>query len=154
MRRMKSEKDKAGNPTIAVLLVQGLPDLLALTKKCLLIQGDVVVETALSADEAFTKMEKTKPDVIVCDLSFPSENNFHFLKRLREKGNDTPFISFAYDDEKDLVLKSLDLGANGFVFKSSDAAGVYEGLKKLIVTLTLASRETLRKKSQNCMCES
>jgi DNA-binding NarL/FixJ family response regulator len=127
---MENEVDRTRNRTVVVLLVQGEPDLLALTKRCLLLQGEVVVETALSASEAFKKMEIIKPDVIVCDLSFSSENSFDFLKRLRENGNDTPFISFAYDDEKDLVLKSLDLGANGFILKSGCAATVCEELKK------------------------
>ena len=106
-----------------------------------MLQGGIVVETALSASEALKKTETIKPDVIVYDLSFPWDANFDLLKRLRENGNDTPFISFAYDDEKDIVLKSLDLGANGFVFKSADAPTIYEALKNLMVSLTKASRD-------------
>jgi len=123
---------EAKNRIAIVLLIQGDRDLLALTRKCLLLQGGVVVETAISASEAFKKMETIKPDVIVCDLSYSFENSFDFLKKLRENGISIPFISFAYDDEKDLVLKSLDLGANGYVFKSGDTSSIYEALKKLI----------------------
>jgi len=101
-----------------------------------MLQGDIVIETALSHSEAFKKMETAKPNVIICDLSLPFETSLDFLKRLRENGDDTPFISFAYDDEKDLVLKSLDLGANGFVYKSIDAPAVYKRLKKLLNSLT------------------
>jgi hypothetical protein len=45
-----------------------------------------------------------------------------------------PFISFAYDDDRDVVFKSLDLGANGFVFQNEPTA--FEELKKLIDGLT------------------
>jgi DNA-binding NarL/FixJ family response regulator len=115
-----------------VLLIQGDRDLLELTKKCLLLQGGIAIETAMSASEAFKKMETIKPDVIVYDLSYSCETSLDFLKKLNEKRIDIPFISFAYDDEKDLVLKSLDLGANGYVFKSGDASSIYKALKKLI----------------------
>ncbi|HMK94168.1 MAG TPA: response regulator [Candidatus Limnocylindrales bacterium] len=140
MKMMENEGDRATNRAAVVLLVQGNPDLLALTKKCLLLQGDLVVETASSTTEALEKMGKTEPDVIVCDVSISSEDIFDFLKRLRENGNGIPFISFAYDDEREIVLKLLDLGANGVIFKSGDAPSVYEGLKRLIVSLTKGSR--------------
>jgi len=132
---MAKKGDKTKNRAAVVLLIQGDSDHLELTKKCLLLQGDMVIETASSAIEAFQKMAITKPDVIVCDLSFPLGDGFDFLRRLREDGDDTPLISFAYNDEKDLVLKSLDLGADGFVFKSSNTAAVFEELRNLIVSL-------------------
>jgi len=127
------------NRIAVVLMIQGNRDLLELTRKCLLLQGGIAVETVMSASEAIKKMETIKPDVIVCDLSYSCENSLDFLKKLRENRIDIPFISFAYDDEKDLVLKSLDLGANGFVFKSVDVGSAYEALKKLIASLTKVS---------------
>ena len=128
-------KGKAKNRAAVVLLIQGHPYLLELTKKCLLLQGGMVVETALSASEAFQKIAITKPDVIVCDISFSFENSFDFLRRLRENGDNTPFISYVYHDEKDLGLRSLELGANGVVFKSSNAPAVFEELRKMIISL-------------------
>ena len=132
------------NRITVVLLIQGDRDLLELTGKCLLLQGGIALESAMSASEAFKKMETIKPDVIVCDLSYSCENNLDFLKKLRENRIDIPFISFAYDDEKDLVLKSLDLGANGYVFKSGDVSSIYKALKKLIDSNARVENQTNR----------
>jgi DNA-binding NarL/FixJ family response regulator len=120
------------NRIAVVLLVQGDPNLLNLTKRCLLLQEGIIVETAISADEAFNKVATIKPDVIVCDLSCSYKNSFDFLKKLREDGTNTPFIGLAYDDEKDLVRKALDLGASGYLIKSCDVSPFFEALKKLI----------------------
>ena len=61
--------------------------------------------TALSIDEAMTKMQKTKFDVVVCDLEAPVTTTFDFLNKLRNKGDKIPFIMFAVSGEGNWQLK-------------------------------------------------
>jgi CheY-like chemotaxis protein len=121
---------------IIVLVVDDDSDLLNSVRDCLKFHGDFDVETALSCAEAFEKMEKKMPDVIVSDLQMPVTNGFEFLKMLRDKGNDIPFIVFTMNDKKEVALQAFHLGANGFIKKFGDPSLVFSQLKKCIESVT------------------
>jgi DNA-binding NtrC family response regulator len=127
--------DKNKENLIRVLLVIYEPILLETTAECLNLQGDLITETALSIDEAMTKMQNTKFDVVVCDLDTPLTNAFDFLKKIRDKGDKTPFIMFAVSGERELAVKARILGANGFVEKYGDPNIVFPTLKKCILSV-------------------
>ncbi len=127
--------DKNEQKLIRVLLIIYEPILLETTAECLNLQGGLITETALSIDEAMTKMQKTKFDVVVCDLEAPVTTTFDFLNKLRNKGDKIPFIMFAVSGERELAIKAQSLGANGFVEKYGDPSIVFPTLKKCIISV-------------------
>jgi DNA-binding NarL/FixJ family response regulator len=126
---------------INVLWVDNDKSLLCISKKCLEIQGGLNIETATSSDEALAKIENDtiKPDVIVCGLPISTSDCLDFLKILRHNGNTTPFIVFSMDVEKELIIRALELGANGFIGRYGDPEVIYQNLKKRIEDLTNGS---------------
>ena len=93
------------------------------------------METASSNDEALAKTEKVKPDVIVEDWSCVHAGS-KLAKSLRSRGDTTPFVLFAYNDEKEAISRAYDLGTIGFVEKSGDTQAVFSNLKSCIVAIT------------------
>jgi DNA-binding NarL/FixJ family response regulator len=136
MIKMPYENEKR---EINVLLICYDPGLVRTEKCCLEVQGGLCVATALSNDEALVKIEKMRPDVIVGDfagfLVQDRASGFELVRTLRSQGNKTPFIVFSYDDGKDLIDDIRELGAIGFVAKSSDISITYSMLKNRIVSI-------------------
>ena len=124
---------------LSVLLVDDDRAFACIAKECLALQGGLCVETAFSSHEAISKMERIKPDVIVCSFQMFGEDPLAFLKELRDKGIATPFIGLIANDENDLGLKACRLGANGFVKKFEAPSIVYPELKRLMMHLTESS---------------
>ena len=120
---------------ISILLVDYDQHFLEVSKKCLSLHCSFDIETASSNQEAYSKLKQIEPNVIVCDLFKSNTNCFSFLKSLRDKGNNTPFILFTFEDEKELVDDAFQLGANGYVWKYGDPAVVYPTLKNCIVSV-------------------
>jgi DNA-binding NarL/FixJ family response regulator len=129
----KKEKEK-----IHVLFVCRDLGLIEAEKSCLEHQGGLWIETAVSNDEALTKLERTKPDVIIGDWSSAHDNSEAraLVEALRSEGDMTPIVVFAYDDEKELFAQLCRAGTVGFVGKSGDPARVYSSLKSCIVAIT------------------
>ena len=72
-----------------------------------------VIETALTVKEAFARMDKQLPDLILLDLLMPKVSGFDFLEQLRrnEMTKKTPVIVISAlntDDENLQKIKSLD----------------------------------------------
>ena len=116
----------------SVLMVDDDSDFLAIAKQCLNLQGGLVIETALSSKQATEMIEKKRPDVIVCDIQMPETNGFEFLKKLRDNGDNIPFIVFTMTGKKDLALEAFKLGADGFIGKHGDPSVVFSNLLKCI----------------------
>jgi DNA-binding NarL/FixJ family response regulator len=96
------------------------------------------VETASSTEEALVKIERAKPDIIVEDWSCMHAGS-ELVRTLRSRGDTTPFVLFAYNDEKEAVSRAYDLGTIGFVEKSGDPSTVFSNLKSRIVAITTRS---------------
>ena len=115
-----------------VLLVDDDSDLLKSVKKGLTLKSNYCFDLALSADAASEKMSQKEYAAIVCDIQMPTMDGFEFLKKLRNKGNDIPFIVFTVTDDKETALKAFRLGANGFVGKYGNPEVVFSTLIKSI----------------------
>ena len=125
---------------IKILFVDDDANFLKSAKQCLKSLGAFDIESASSADEAFEKITKKKPDAIVCDIKMPGTNGLEFLKALRESGNNTPFIVFTVTKDKETALKAFNAGANGFVGKSGDPEVVFSTLKRCIEKFLINSK--------------
>jgi DNA-binding NarL/FixJ family response regulator len=117
---------------IQVLHIDDDKSFLESAKQCLNLQGDFVIESASSVDEALEKMRKKEPDVIICDINMPGTDGLEFLKALRESGDIVPFIVFTVTGDRETALKAFNLGANGFVGKSGEPEVVFSLLKEQV----------------------
>ena len=115
-----------------VLLVDDDSDLLQSVKDGMAIHSQFDFDLALSAEEAFKKIENMEYDAIVCDIQMPVMDGFEFLKSLRKMGNNVPFIVFTVTDKSDIAIKAFRLGADGFVGKFGQPRAVFSTLSRCI----------------------
>jgi len=110
---------------ILVLHVDDELSLLKIAKQCLEMEGNFLVDTASSVEEAQKKMEKKSYDVIICDYMMPVKSGLVFLKELRDNGDDVLFIIFTGKGREEVVIEALNLGADQYVNKNGCPEAVY-----------------------------
>lgn len=81
--------------------------------EAILAEKGYTIETALNAKEAFSRIEKQVPDLILLDLLMPKVSGFDFLEQLRkdEKTKKTPVIvisAITTDDENTRKINDLE----------------------------------------------
>ncbi len=81
--------------------------------EAILAEKGYTIETALNAKEAFARIEKQVPDLILLDLLMPKVSGFDFLEQLRkdEKTKKTPVIvisAITTDDENTRKINDLE----------------------------------------------
>jgi PAS domain S-box-containing protein len=123
------------NEKVRVLHVDDDSGFLKISKQCLEMEQSIQVDTALSVEEAFKKLEKDKFDVIVSDYQMPENDGLDFLKTLRSKGNTIPFIIFTGKGREEIAIKALNLGASQYLNKTGDIETVYGELTHSITEL-------------------
>lgn len=91
-----------------------------------------VVGTAADGREALREVAKTKPDVLVMDVSMPTMGGFAAAERLKRKHPDIKLVFLTVNEDPDMVAEAFRLGAKGYILKSSAASELFEVLEVVL----------------------
>ncbi len=125
---------------IRVLHVDDDACFLKTAKPILEMQGTFQVDTASCVEEAWEKMKKAKYDVVVCDYQMPRKDGLQFLKELRQKDDNIPFIVFTGKGREEVVIKALNLGADHYENKNGNPDVIYSELSHDIINAVRTRR--------------
>jgi len=77
--------------------------------------------SAKNGQEALDLIEKNDDiDIIVTDINMPVMNGLVMIKKLRDKGNNTPIIIMSAHTETDYINKAKELGVDNYLLKPFD----------------------------------
>lgn len=65
----------------------------------------------------YIKKNKDIIKIVILDLSLPDLSGFQILEKIREIKKSIPVIILSADDDKDLVVETMKLGAVGYFVK-------------------------------------
>jgi len=115
-----------------VLIVDDDPLFLELSKTFLEVFYNIISDTVESAAEALEKLEENSYDVVIADYDMPFMDGITFLRIIRNKRIDIPFILFTGIEEKEVIRRAIENGAHSFIQKTGDPKAQYSELSKRI----------------------
>lgn len=113
---------------IRVLMVDDDPAVLEITKVFLERSADIEVDAVVSALEATERLEEGSYDVIVSDYVMPEMDGISFLKQVRCRGSEIPFILFTGKGREEVVIEALNNGADYYLQKDANPMVLYAEL--------------------------
>ncbi len=117
---------------IDVLYVDDEPDLLELGKLFLEKTGDFSIATIGSASAALELIKKEQFNAIISDYQMPDMDGIELLKKVRASGNTIPFILFTGRGREEVVIQSLNEGADFYLQKGTDIEAQFAELRHKI----------------------
>lgn len=115
-----------------VLLVDDDPLSLELSKTFLELFHDITSDTVNSAQEALERLENDSYDVVVSDYDMPIMDGITFLKTIRDRSINIPFIMFTGVSKEDVIHKAMENGVDSFIQKIGDPKAQYSELSEKI----------------------
>lgn len=99
-------------------------------KQILELEKDItVIGQANDGEEAFFMAMELKPDIILLDINMPKSNGIETLRRFKDMGVKSKVIILTIHEDKEYILKTLKLGANGYMLKDSSADNLIRGIR-------------------------
>lgn len=102
-----------------VLVVEDAKDMNRLITKTLKKAG-YSVDGCFDGEEALDCLLGAEYDALLLDVMLPKMDGYEVLKRLRERGEDTPVLLLTARDAISDRVKGLDLGADDYLVKPFD----------------------------------
>jgi PAS domain S-box-containing protein len=120
---------------IRVLYLDDEPLLLDVCREFIEVPGQIEMDTALSAQDAYLAMARVDFDVIVSDYQMPGMNGIEFLRQIRSQFGHIPFILFTGRGREEVAIEALNTGADFYLQKGGDPKVQYGQLQKAIIHL-------------------
>ncbi len=101
-------------------------------KQILELEDDIiVVGQAGDGEEAFNMVKELIPDLILLDINMPKLNGIETLRKFKDLGIKSKVIILSIHEDKEYIMKTLKLGANGYILKDSCADILIEGIRSV-----------------------
>lgn len=106
--------------SIEVLHVDDEPDFADAVASFLDIhEDDFTVQTAQSATEGLSILERSEIDCIVSDYEMPGADGIEFLESVREIDSDIPFVLFTGKGSEEIASKAISAGVSDYLQKET-----------------------------------
>jgi two-component system response regulator PhoP len=90
------------------------------------------VDVAQDGEEGLFMAQSSSYDLLVLDLMLPKLSGLQVLRKFRDVGKRTPVLILTARDEKDIVVKLLNAGADDYLTKPFDLGEFVARCKALI----------------------
>ena len=132
---MNTENISGETGLISVLYVDDEAILLKGGKIFLEKSGELAVTTCDNAGDAIKLISEKPFDAIISDIRMPGLDGIAFLRHIRERGDNTPFIIFTGKGREELVIEALNSGADYYLEKGREPKEQYKILSEEVTHL-------------------
>jgi PAS domain S-box-containing protein len=115
-----------------ILYVDDEKHLTDIGKTYLEFSGEFSVDTFRSAKDALKSIEIQGYDAIIADYEMPGINGIAFLKEVRSRFGNIPFILFTGRGREEVVIEALNNGADFYLQKGGDPEALFVELRHKI----------------------
>lgn len=124
--------------TIKILIVDENPQSRHATKDALTKKGFRFVDEATNGEDAFVKITRTHPDIVIADLWLSRLDGLSLIKNCKgiNFGNDMPpaFIVATLVSAQNVLVEATNAGATMCLLKPFDYASLYEHVRAIAMS--------------------
>ena len=100
-----------------------------------------VVAEAENGLEAFEAAKRSRPDLILLDLSMPKMNGLAAMRQLKQDLPGTKILVLTMHASQDYLVPTLKEGADGYILKGDDPEELFLAIKTVMDDKAYLSRE-------------
>ncbi len=93
-------------------------------------EGMQVIDIHSCGEDAFKKIIKTLPDIVIMEIDLPQMNGIECMMRILRKAPSISFLMFSTYEHNKYIFASLKGGASGYILKKEGAEGLIKGIEE------------------------
>lgn len=115
-----------------ILIVDDHPVVLSGCKALFAGDSSIRIDEAGDAKSGHRAFSQKKPDVIIIDINLPDVSGFELMRRIRKDDPDAKIIMFSMNDDPAVVIRAVEMGAQGYVSKGDDPRLFVKAVRKVV----------------------
>jgi DNA-binding NarL/FixJ family response regulator len=85
-----------------------------------------------NAEQALSEIVRTKPDLIITDITLPGRSGLDLIKDIKAFDPDAPVLVFSMHDESFYAERALRAGARGYLMKEAGSEKMLEAIRQVL----------------------
>ena len=122
---------KSTRSATSILIIDDHPVVLLGCRALFATESTVKIYEATDAKSGQRAYFSLNPDVTVIDFKLPDISGFELMRRIRKDDPDARIIVFSMSDDPALVVRAIELGAQGYVSKGDDPRMLVKAVRKV-----------------------
>jgi two-component system, NarL family, invasion response regulator UvrY len=94
-------------------------------------EGFVVVDEACNAAQVIEKVQQTKCDVVILDISMPGRDGIDVLKQIKQINPQLFVLVLSMYAEDQYAFRAIKAGASGYLTKNRASSELIEAIRKI-----------------------
>jgi DNA-binding NarL/FixJ family response regulator len=130
---MTALKSKLEQPRKKIYIVEDHPTFREGLVQILNDAGDLTVcGTAGAVDQALPAIARTKPDLVLVDISLPGKSGLELIKQLRAVDRAVKVLVISMHDESLYAARVLRSGGDGYIMKQEDPDEIVDAIHDVL----------------------
>lgn len=115
-----------------ILIVDDASFMRMIIKDILIQDGYEVVGEAENGIEAIEMYNEFSPDIVLMDITMPQMDGIEALKKIKSINNNAKIIMCSAMGQQEMVIESIQAGAEEFIVKPFQPERVVEAIRKVL----------------------
>ena len=90
-----------------------------------------IIGEASNGEEAVTKAEALKPDVMLLDINMPKANGIEVASRLKESCPEVRILALTIHDDQNYMMNMIQSGAAGYLLKDVEPSMMVQAIRRV-----------------------
>lgn len=117
---------------IKVMIAEDHSMIRAGLKQLLELEPDIrVIAECSDGKMTVEKYQEVRPDVILIDINMPVMNGLEALEKIRTFDPEAKAVMLTIHQDRDYLLRALEIGALGYILKDADASALIESVRSV-----------------------
>lgn len=100
-------------------------------KQLIQLEPDInVIAGCADGMEVVERYLEKPPDVVLLDINMPKLNGLEALQKIKQYDSKAKVVMLTIHEDRDYLLRALDLGALGYILKDAKASDLIEAIRK------------------------
>lgn len=99
--------------------------------------------TAGNVDEALSAIARTKPDLVLVDISLPGRSGLELIKEIRLTNRTVKLLVLSMHDEAIYAARVLRAGGDGYIMKQEDPDEIVDAIRDVLEGHIYVSEEVM-----------
>ena len=106
----------------------------------------VVCGEAGTTAEALRAIAKSKPDLVLVDITLPDRSGLELIRQVRSRNHEVKLLVLSMHDEALYANRVLRLGADGYIMKQEEAQEIVHAIRDVLAGRIYVSEEVLTRR--------
>jgi len=95
------------------------------------LKGIEVLDVAVDAEDALSKIENLHPSIVVMDIGLPGMDGISAAREIKKRNPNQKVLMLTANESEDAIFGSFDAGADGYVLKTAFANSLELALRTI-----------------------